>query len=376
MPSPVPRTPPSTVRDPRSTAKNFLQVLYESEDSNVDVVAVHGLDPLGRKLHAEATWTAGNSLWLRDFLPKRLPQARVLLLNYNANVAFQTSTAGVLEQAESLLNQLEIARAGQSDRPLIFICHSLGGILVKRALISAKHSSVYQSIVNSTYGIIFFGTPHKGGNNAKIGDVFAGIVRTLGGKPKNSFMSALKSDSWFANSITNDFRQFLEDFQFLSFYETRPLGLVGMVVDPKAAVLGLPGSREKQIPLDADHSRICKFESASDPIYQQVEDNIARMVKDAVQNSIDRPQRPESKSDENHQVTQGHRNDTMQIGCSNDCRTAGNENKSHQFGNGSKSTTCGNENTTMQWVADPAEVERYMQRYFETKGLRATEAPA
>lgn len=75
------------------------------------IVAVHGLDPLGRKLHAEATWTAGNALWLRDFLPQRIPNARILLFNYNANVAFQTSTAGVLEQAESLLNQLEFARA-------------------------------------------------------------------------------------------------------------------------------------------------------------------------------------------------------------------------------------------------------------------------
>lgn len=82
----------------------------------ISIVAVHGLDPLGRKLHAEATWTAGNALWLQDFLPQRLPNARILLFDYNANVAFQTSTAGVLEQAESLLNQLEIARAvGEKD---------------------------------------------------------------------------------------------------------------------------------------------------------------------------------------------------------------------------------------------------------------------
>ncbi|KAI4601048.1 Serine active site containing protein 1 [Pestalotiopsis sp. 9143b] len=373
MSSPAIHTPPNAVVEPESTAKNFLRVLTQPGQPDVDIVAVHGLDPLGRKLHAEATWTAGNALWLQDFLPQRLPNARILLFDYNANVAFQTSTAGVLEQAESLLNQLEIARAAQTDRPLIFICHSLGGILVKRTLISAKHSDTYQNIVNNTYGIIFFGTPHRGGNNAKIGDAFAGVVRRLGRKPKNSFMSALKSDSWFANSITNDFRQFLEEFHFLSFYETRPLGMFGLVVDPKAAVLGLPGSREKQIPLDADHSGICKFESSTDPIYQQVEENIARMAKDAVQDSIDRQQRSEVGSEGNSQNSQGDGNDTIQIGRSNDCRTTGNDNKSHQFGQGSKSTTSGNENTTMQWVADPAEVEKYMQRYFETKGLRATE---
>lgn len=97
------------------------------------------------------------------------------------------------------------------------------------------------------------------------------------------------------------------------------------------------------------------------------------MAKDAVQDSIDRQQRSEVGSEGNSQNSQGDGNDTIQIGRSNDCRTTGNDNKSHQFGQGSKSTTSGNENTTMQWVADPAEVEKYMQRYFETKGLRATE---
>jgi hypothetical protein len=45
-------------------------------------------------------------MWLKDFLPKKLPTARILLFGYNANVAFQTSTAGVREQAENLLNRL------------------------------------------------------------------------------------------------------------------------------------------------------------------------------------------------------------------------------------------------------------------------------
>ena len=49
----------------------------------------------------QATWTADGKLWLRDFLPKTLPAARVLLFSYNANVAFETSTAGVREHGES-----------------------------------------------------------------------------------------------------------------------------------------------------------------------------------------------------------------------------------------------------------------------------------
>ena len=112
-------------------------------------MAVHGLNPLDKQRHAEATWTAGDKLWLRDFLPARVRGARIFLFGYNSNVAFQTASSGVREQAENLLNQLEKFRIVcvprlyrfphayrdlQEDphRPLIFICHSLGGILVKR----------------------------------------------------------------------------------------------------------------------------------------------------------------------------------------------------------------------------------------------------
>jgi hypothetical protein len=77
------------------------------------VVAIHGLNPHNKKNHAFKTWTAANkAMWLRDegFLRTALPNARVLLFGYNSNVAFKSSTAGVHEQAENLLNRLEEAR--------------------------------------------------------------------------------------------------------------------------------------------------------------------------------------------------------------------------------------------------------------------------
>lgn len=96
------------------------------------IVAVHGLNPLNTEFHAEHTWTADGKLWLRDFLPKDLPNARVLLFGYNSNVAFETSIAGVREQALNLLNRLKLKRGDAVDRPIIFVAHSLGGIVVKR----------------------------------------------------------------------------------------------------------------------------------------------------------------------------------------------------------------------------------------------------
>jgi hypothetical protein len=59
---------------------------------------------------------------------------------------------------------LEAARRVESSRPLLFIGHSLGGIVIKEALRRSYSCGKYQRHLHSIYefttGIIFFGTPH------------------------------------------------------------------------------------------------------------------------------------------------------------------------------------------------------------------------
>ena len=95
------------------------------------IVAVHGLNPTNKKGHAEETWSVNGKLWLKDFLPKRLPAARILLFGYNSSVIFRTSAVGVHEAAEDLLTRLDSFRRECPERPLLFIAYSLGGIVVK-----------------------------------------------------------------------------------------------------------------------------------------------------------------------------------------------------------------------------------------------------
>jgi hypothetical protein len=97
-----------------------------------------------------------------------------------------------------------------------------------KALIEAKLNDSYQAIRNATYGIAFFGTPHQGGNFAKLGDIASTIARTVLQNPKNTFMEALKSDSLFANDLIEDFRHQLDDYYILSFYETVPYNKLGL----------------------------------------------------------------------------------------------------------------------------------------------------
>ncbi|KAF8510206.1 hypothetical protein BU17DRAFT_55621 [Hysterangium stoloniferum] len=97
----------------------------------IDIVAIHGLDG-----HREASWTTDNgSLWLRDFLPQDVPSARILTYGYDAYTqsAAALSTQTLDGHAESFLARLASFRriSDTTKRPIIFIAHSLGGIILK-----------------------------------------------------------------------------------------------------------------------------------------------------------------------------------------------------------------------------------------------------
>jgi hypothetical protein len=59
-------------------------------------------------------------------------------------------------------------------------------------------------------------------------------------------------------------------------------------VDVKSATLGLPGTREKQIPIDGDHEHICKFEKADGDDYEQVAENLVELADSATRSNLAR----------------------------------------------------------------------------------------
>lgn len=100
---------------------------------------------------------------------------------------------------------------------------------MKQMLVLAKLDDTYSQLGNATYGIAFFGTPHRGGNNARLGDVASTIARGILRNPRNNLMEALKGDSIFADSLIQNFRHLLEHYHILSFYETQPFKGLGLV---------------------------------------------------------------------------------------------------------------------------------------------------
>jgi hypothetical protein len=79
-------------------------------------------------------------MWLRDFLPEDLKNgaspclARVMTFGYDVNVYSKAASQRSFTFAEDLLSALYDFRQGPSAsrRPIIFIGHSLGGIVIKK----------------------------------------------------------------------------------------------------------------------------------------------------------------------------------------------------------------------------------------------------
>lgn len=76
-------------------------------------MAVHGLNGKARD-----TWkdTGSGSLWLEDFLPQALPQARIMTFGYDSALLLSRSTAGIEDFARDLLNRLWLLRQTEEVR--------------------------------------------------------------------------------------------------------------------------------------------------------------------------------------------------------------------------------------------------------------------
>ena len=208
----------------------------------VDIVAIHGLNG-----DAHNTWTHQKSrnLWLRDQLPRDLPGARIYTYGYPSHLLFSKSRAQIRDYASKLLSCLSTARVGQERRPIIFIAHSLGGIVCKQALILANRNHLYSNILKSTIGILFFATPHRGARGTPEMGIFLGNLvdmclkisgsRLFIGKTRNDLLASLSANSPTLRDIAQDFAHItpiLDGLQIITFYETEEKVPLGRLVRP------------------------------------------------------------------------------------------------------------------------------------------------
>ncbi|KAJ5264520.1 Cytochrome P450 [Penicillium chrysogenum] len=267
-----------------SPHNGIIELFRPSEHPiDIDIVAVHGLQD-----HARRTWTheASKVCWLSDLLPNYIKNARVLSWEYNAITnslgGKTTGSDRILQHAGALIDELQGDRELEdaTERPIIFVCHSLGGIIVKRALtLSQGHSSGKSArlhiIYTCTYGIIVFGTPHNGFSKARKRDAIHKLASFIVPKRVTHFetrsVTGIEADSESIQKIAEDFSPLVPRYHILFLWEQLRTDMkyrVDYIVDRESAAPILDGTDKCGIA--ADHRGICKFENVDSPGFKVV----------------------------------------------------------------------------------------------------------
>ncbi|KAI0100891.1 Alpha/Beta hydrolase protein [Nemania sp. FL0031] len=251
---------------------DLYELTPQLNSPNMDVVAIHGLNG-----HYMDTWKEKSGvMWLRDLLPEKLPNARIMTFKYDASVT-SMSTSSVRDIANNLMQSLFDKRTGPdqkyADVPIVFVGHSLGGIVIKQALVLAKDDGRFPDITRNTKGLVFLGTPHRGADLAQ----WAVLIKKIGGAvinhPDKKLLKTLQTHSDELYKITEDFCPVSSKYAIFSFYEENAYLIWGkVVVDKDSAVMGLPN--EDKMMIRGTHTSMCRFsrdDRRFDPVWIRIQ---------------------------------------------------------------------------------------------------------
>lgn len=265
--------------------KTFTQV------SSPSIIAVHGLEE-----NKTEAWTDPETkiLWLRDLLPETLNIAHVLTFGYDANATsfYGDGSADRIQQhAQTLVADIQADRSLENctERPVIFICHGLGRILVKKALAysstrTSKHVEHLHSIFVSTYAFLFFGTPHHGTERGAWLPAAGhdNILAQTGARKDSQLLSAIERDSETLQAITDYFTTMMKQFRIFFFWEEMETDLgnwKGYVVEETSAAPIIDNTERAGI--YANHAQMIYFSYRQTSSYRTVVEALVRYCRAA-----------------------------------------------------------------------------------------------
>ncbi|KAK5125705.1 hypothetical protein LTR85_011979 [Meristemomyces frigidus] len=245
------------------------------QDTVAHLIFVHGLGGGSRK-----TWikNADPSLfWPKEWLPHDTDfrDVRIHTFGYDSTWT-KNSVLDVGDFAKSLLEWIvDCPEVGlETGKPLILVCHSMGGLVAKQAYVLSRQLQQYERVGALLRSIFFLATPHRG---ADLAETLSRILSiSPGARP---FVGDLHPNSEAIQSINENFPRYSDHLRLHSFYETQPMQLglkKSLVVKKESAILGYRNERATY--LDADHRNVCKFDSPNSSNYRAVRNALAASV--------------------------------------------------------------------------------------------------
>ncbi|KAK9756339.1 hypothetical protein RND81_01G090300 [Saponaria officinalis] len=272
--------------DDDAHSANSVNEHSKQKAPTIDVVFVHGLrggpfkswrisedksstkSGLIEKIDQEAG--KQGTFWPGEWLSVDFPHARLFTLKYKTNLTQWSGASLPLQEVSSMLLEKLVA-ADIGSRPVVFVTHSMGGLVVKQLLYQAKTENL-NNLVNNTIGVVFYSCPHFG---SKLADMPWRMGLVLRPAPS---IGELRSGSPRLVELNDFIRQLHKKglLEVLSFCETKVTPLVEgyggwafrMEIVPIESAY--PGFGDIVVLESTDHINSCKPVNRDDPSYTEI----------------------------------------------------------------------------------------------------------
>ncbi len=154
-------------------------------------------------------------MWLRDALPNDTTGVKVFLYGYDTRLHGSESFQSATDLALSFMSHLEsFVWTTPMPKPVVFLAHSLGGIILKEALILLCEKSKPRSRL--FHGGIFFGVPSAGMEASH-------LMAMVKGQANEDLVKSLSPDSPYLGMLNDRFSGIKWSHQFFCHwaYETK-----------------------------------------------------------------------------------------------------------------------------------------------------------
>ena len=248
-----------------------LKIPSSNGQAAAAVVFIHGVlgDPVTSFGSAKSNWPL---LIAKD--PDFGPRVDVMSIGYESKPI--AAASNINEIANRLLNRLIDEGIFDHHEKVIFVVHSMGGLIAKRMLVQLKTDK--PALFQRVAGIIFLATPAGGSSVAETANWVSGNPQFQDMKPEdvNTFLQVLEDD-W--QALLRARTQQFPFPQAYCVYETKPLGPITVVPRSRAQ----SGCDERPIAFDRNHSSLVKPTSANDEVYVYVAARLKRLLQDEPQ---------------------------------------------------------------------------------------------